>query len=99
MNDNSRSDPDDDAVMERLKMVAGQLTDEDFQRDVPPPELWGAIATQMDRPVSPVVSLRPARRRVWLGAAAAVVAALVVTGGLVISRRDSHGGNVVAEAT
>jgi anti-sigma-K factor RskA len=99
MNDNSRSDPDDAAVVERLKMVAGQLTDEDFQRDVPPPELWGAIAATMDRPANQVITLPRTRRRVWLGAAAAVVAALVLTGGLLISRRDNHSGNVVAEAT
>src|SRR3954454_13147616 len=99
MNDNSRSDPDDAAAMERLKMVAGQLTDEDFQRDAPPSELWGAIAATMDRPANQVVRLQRNRRQMWLGAAAAVIAALVVSGGVLISGRDNGTSNVVAEAT
>ena len=101
MNDNSpadanAADPDDRAV-EQLKMIAAQLSDEDFQRDEPPAYLWGAIAAKMDRPAHEVVSIRQAHRRAWFGAAAVVVAALALAGGLLISggARD----NVVAQAT
>ena len=96
MNDNARSDSDG-AALEQLKMVAGQLTDEDFQRDEPPAQLWGAIAAKMDRPANEVVALRRTRRRAWLGAAAVVAAALALAGGLLISGGDH--GNVVAAAS
>lgn len=96
MNDNARSDPSDAAV-EQLRMVAGRLTDEDFQRDEPPVELWGAIAAKMDRPANQVITLRRTRRRAWLGAAAVVVAALALTGGLLMTRGGSD--NVVSEAS
>lgn len=94
MNDDSRSDPDATAV-EQLKMIAGELTDEDFRRDEPPAHLWGAIAAKMDRPANEVVTLRRTHRRALFGAAAVVLAALAIASGLLISR-DSE--NVVVAA-
>ncbi|MEP7112567.1 MAG: anti-sigma factor [Ilumatobacteraceae bacterium] len=78
-------------------MIAGQLTDEDFQRDQPPGDMWGGIAAKMDRPASEVVSIRRADRRGWFGVAAVVAAALVIAGGLLISGGDRE--NVVAAAS
>jgi anti-sigma-K factor RskA len=101
MNDNLPVDPNaadpDDAVVEQLKVIAGQLSDEDFQRDEPPAHLWGAIAAKMDRPANEVVSIGQPHRRAWFAAAAVVVAALALSGGLLISR--GGGDNVVARAT
>jgi anti-sigma-K factor RskA len=96
MNDNSRSDPDAAAV-EQLKMIAGELTDEDFRRDEPPANLWGTIAGKMDRPANAVVPLRRTHRRALFGAAAVVAAALALASGLLLSRDDSE--NVVAAAS
>ena len=83
--------------IEKLKTIAKQMTDEDFQRDEPPAELWAAIATAMDRPVNEVVTLRRSHRREWLGVAAVVAAALVIGAGLL----GSAGGRdrVVASAS
>ena len=102
MNDNSPSDPNaaadaGAAEVEQLKMIAGLLTDEDFQRDEPPGYLWGAIAAKMDRPANELVAIRPAHRRAWFMAAAVVAAALALAGGLLISR-DGR-GRVVAQAS
>ena len=95
MNEHSPSNSDA-AAIERLNTIAGQLTDEDFHRDAPPPQLWGSIAAKMDRPANEVVTLRQTHRRALLGAAAVVVAALVLAGGLLISGGDRD--NVVAAA-
>lgn len=93
MNDDSLQEPDA-ADMQMLKSIASQVTDEDFERDAPPADLWASIATAMDRPVNEVVTLRRPHRRAWLGIAAAVVLGLVIGGGLLLSERD--GDNVVA---
>ena len=93
MNDDSLQEPDA-ADMQMLKSIASQVTDEDFERDDPPADLWGAIATAMDRPVNEVVTLRRPHRRAWLGVAAAVVLGLVIGGGLLLSAGESD--NVVA---
>lgn len=93
MNDDPQLEPVA-ADMQKLKTIASRVTDEDFQRDEPPAELWTAIATAMDRPVNEVVTLRRPHRRAWLGAAAVVVAGLAVGGGLLRSRDRSD--NVVA---
>jgi anti-sigma-K factor RskA len=101
MNDNSPADPNtadhDDPAVQQLKMIARQLSDDDFLRDEPPAHLWGAIAATMDRPANEVVSMRHARRRALLGAVAVVVAALALAGGLLISGGGRD--NVVAQAT
>lgn len=96
MNENSPLDPDA-ADVDQLKMIAGQLTDEDFQRHEPPAQLWGAIAAKMDRPANEVVTLRPNHRRAWFGAAAVVAAVLALAGGLLL--RDGDRNNVVAAAS
>lgn len=93
MNDDSLQETDA-ADMQMLKSIASQVTDEDFERDDPPADLWGAIATAMDRPVNEVVTLRRPHRRAWLGVAAAVVLGLVIGGGLLLSAGESD--NVVA---
>ena len=84
-----------DPEMQNLKLVAEQLTDEDFRRDQPPADLWAGVAAKADRPTN-VVSLGRPRRRAWLAVAAAVVVALAVTGGWLVS--GSNSGNVVASA-
>ena len=84
MNDDSLPEPVATDLHE-LKTIASRITDEDFQRDQPPAELWTAIATAIDRPVNDVVALRRPHRRAWLGAAAVVVAGLAVGGGLLLS--------------
>ena len=94
---NERSSPDPNAASEQLRMIAGHLTDEDFQRDQPPADMWGAIAAKMDRPANEVVSLRQSHRRAWFGAAAVVAAALALSGGLLISGDDRE--SVVAAAS
>lgn len=91
MNDDS---PTEAADVQRLRAIAGQVTDEDFRRDEPPAEMWAAIATAMDRPVNEVVTMRRPHRRAWFGVAAAVVAGLLVVGGLVLTRDDD--GTVIA---
>ncbi len=96
MNDDSLPEPDA-TDMQMLKAIASRVTDEDFQRDEPPAELWTAIATAMDRPVNDVVTLRRPHRRAWLGAAAVVVAGLAIAGGLLRSARRE--GNIVASTT
>jgi anti-sigma-K factor RskA len=96
MNEHSPAD-EDPAVVEQLKMIAGQLTEEDFQRDQPPAQLWGAIAAKMDRPANEIVTLRPTHRRAWFGAVAVVAAALALTVGLLA--RDGDRENVVASAS
>lgn len=96
MNENSSSDPGA-AAEDQLKMIAGQLTDEDFHRDQPPATLWGGIAAKMDRPTHEVVSIRRPVRRAWLGVAAVLAAALALAGGLLISGGDRD--NVVAAAS
>ena len=96
MNKSSLPNPDDAAV-ERLKAVAGRLTDDDFHRDALPPQLWSAIATEMGRPANPVVSLRERPRHVRMFAAAVVVAVLAIGGGVLVARRDRD--NVVAAAS
>lgn len=96
MNDNSRPDPDASAV-EQLKMIAGELTDEDFRRDEPPAHLWGAIAATMDRPADEVVTLRRSNRRAVFGAAAVIAAAMALAGGWLLSGGDRE--NVVAAAS
>jgi anti-sigma-K factor RskA len=93
MNDDPQLEPVA-ADLQKLKTIASRMTDEDFQRDEPPADLWTAIATTMDRPVNEVVTLRRPHRRAWLGAAAVVVAGLAVGGGLLRSRDRSD--NVVA---
>lgn len=93
MNDDSLQEADA-ADMQMLKSIATQVTDEDFERDTPPTDLWASIATAMDRPVNEVVTMRRPPRRAWLGVAAALVLGLVITGGLLLSERD--GDNVVA---
>lgn len=82
------------ADMQMLKTIASRVTDEDFQRDEPPAELWTAIATAMDRPANEVVTLRRPHRRAWLGVAAVLVAGLAIAGGLLWSAGGSD--NVVA---
>jgi anti-sigma-K factor RskA len=93
MNDDSRPEPIA-TDMQMLKTIASRVTDEDFQRDEPPAELWTAIATAMDRPVNEIVTLRRPHRRAWLGIAAVVVAALAIGGGLL--RSADRNNNVVA---
>jgi anti-sigma-K factor RskA len=93
MNDDSLPEPIVTDV-QKLKSIASRVTDEDFQRDEPPAQLWTAIATAIDRPVNEVVTLRPHHRRAWLGAAAVLLAALVVGGGLLLSA--GRNDNVVA---
>ena len=95
MNDDSPPEPVA-ADMQMLTSIASRVTDEDFQRDEPPAELWTAIATAIDRPVHEVVTLRRPHRRAWLGAAAVVVAGLSIAGGLLWSRGGSD--DVVASA-
>lgn len=81
--------------MQELRAIASQLTDEDFQRDQPPADLWTTIATAMDRPVNEVAMLRRPHRAAWLGAAAAVlIAGLAI--GAVLLRSSGEGGTVVA---
>ena len=96
MNENSSSDPGA-AAEDQLKMIAGQLIDEDFQRDQLPATLWSAIAAKMDRPTNEAVSIRQSHRRAWLGVAAVLAVGLAVTGGLLISGDDRD--NVVAVAS
>ena len=93
MNDDS---PPDTPVsdMHELKAIASRLTDEDFQRDQPPAELWTAIANAMGRPVNEVVTLRRPHRGAWLGAAAVLVVGLAIGVGLL--RSSVGGGDVVA---
>lgn len=93
MNDRPQSEPVD-PEMQRLKIVADRMTDEDFDRVDPPAQMWSGIAAKMDRPASEVAVPRQARRRAWLGVAAAVAAALVIVGGLLVSGSDRD--NVVA---
>lgn len=95
MNDRPQSGPGD-AELQQLKVVAEQLTNEDFRRDAPPADLWAGIAAKVDRPANAVVALRRPRRRAWIGVAAAVVVALSVAGGWLVSGRS--GGVVVASA-
>ncbi len=91
------ADPTASALeIEHLKNTAGQLTDEDFQRDEPPAYLWAAIAAKMDRPANAVVPIRRSHRRARFAVAAAVIAALALTGGLLLSRGGR--GRVVAQA-
>jgi anti-sigma-K factor RskA len=98
MNENSLPDPHAEAVAgEQLKMIAGRLTDEDFQRDQPPANMWSEIAAKMDRPVHEVVPIRRTHRRAWFGVAAVVAAALTLAAGLLISGGD--GESVVAAAS
>jgi anti-sigma-K factor RskA len=72
------------------------MTDEDFRRDQPPPGLWAGIAAKADRPENEVVALPRPRRRAWIGVAAAVVVALAIGGGWLVSGRSN--GIVVASA-
>jgi anti-sigma-K factor RskA len=89
--------PDTDAAdLHDLKLIAGSVTDHDFQRDEVPPELWTAIANELAHPVNEVVKLRTSRRRALLGAAAAVLAVVVTAGGLLATSKTSE--NVVAQA-
>lgn len=97
MNDDSLPEPVT-ADVHRLKSIARRMSDEDFQRDEPPAELWTAIAASIDRPADNVVSLRRPHRRAWLVAAAAVVAGLGIGGGLLLSARGGN-GNVIASTT
>jgi hypothetical protein len=71
--------------LRQLQAIASRITDADYQRDEPPAALWAAIATEMDRPPNDVITLRQARRRAWLGAAAVVVAGMTIAGGLLAS--------------
>jgi hypothetical protein len=87
MSDRPQSEPVD-PELQRLKMIADRMTDEDFVRDEPPAQMWTDIAARMDRPASEVVSLRRPRRRAWLGVAAAVVGALALAGGWLASGSD-----------
>jgi len=93
MSDRPQSEPVD-AELQKLKIVSEQMTDEDFRRDEPPANLWAGIAAKADRPANEVVAIRPPRRRVWLGVAAAVVVALTIAGGLLVWTRGND--NVVA---
>lgn len=93
MNDDSLPEPVA-TDLQKLKTIASRVTDEDFQRDEPPAELWTAIATAMDRPLNEVVTLRRPHRRAWLGIAAVVVAGLAIGGGLLLSA--GRNDNVVA---
>ena len=93
MNDDSAPEPVATDLQE-LKAIASRMTDEDFQRDAPPAELWTAIATAIDHPVNEVVTLRRPHRRAWLGAAAVVVVGLAIGGGLL--RSAGRNDNVVA---
>ncbi len=81
MNDNPRPDGAD-ADLQQLRAIAAHVTDEDFERDDPPDSMWSAIAASAGRPENNVVVLRRTHRRVWLGAAAVVVAGLGIAGGL-----------------
>lgn len=95
MNDDALPEPVP-TDMQKLTSIASRMTDEDFKRDEPPPELWSAIATAIDRPVNEVVTLRRPHRRAWLAVAAAAVAGLAIGGWLSLTagRTDS----VVASA-
>jgi hypothetical protein len=95
MSDDPRPDGVD-AALQRLRAIAGHVTDEDFERDEPPASMWSAIAASAGRPANNVAVLRRTRRRVWLGAVAVVVAGLGIAGGLVVSR--GGGDDVIAEA-
>ena len=94
MNDIPRPDGVD-ADLAQLRAIAGHVTDEDFERDEPPASMWSAIAATAGQPDHNVATLRRTHRRVWLGAAAVMVASLGIVGGLVVSGGDN--GNVVAE--
>lgn len=96
MNDDSPPEPVA-TDLQKLKTIASRMTDEDFQRDQPPAELWTAIASALDRPVNEVVTLRRQHRRAWLGAAAVVVAGLAIGVGLLLSA--GRNDNVVASTT
>jgi anti-sigma-K factor RskA len=87
MNDRPQSEPVD-PQLQKLKMIADRMTDEDFDRVDPPAQMWSGIAAKMDRPASEVVVPRQARRRAWLGVAAAVAASLVIVSGLLVSGSD-----------
>jgi len=79
------SPPDPDAAeVQELKAVARRMTDEDFLRDEPPADLWSSIATAVDRPVTPVTTLRRPKHRAWLAAAAVI--AVVAIGGWLLAR-------------
>lgn len=93
MNDDSLPELDV-TEMQMLKTIASRVTDEDFQRDEPPAELWTAIANAMNRPVNEVVTLRRQHRRAWLGVAAVVVAGLAIGVGLL--RSAGRNDNIVA---
>ena len=86
MNDKPDSESVDPEV-QKLKMIAAHMTDEDFRRDEPPAQMWTDIEAKMGRPANDIIALRRPRRRAWLGVAAAVVAALVVAGGWLVSQR------------
>ena len=94
MNDNPRPDGVD-ADLAQLRAIAGHVTDEDFEREAPPASMWSAIAASAGRPENNVAVLRRTRRRVWLGAAAVVVAGVGIAGGLVVTRGRSD--DVVAQ--
>jgi hypothetical protein len=96
MNDDSPPEPVA-TDLQKLKTIASRMTDEDFQRDQPPAELWTAIASALDRPVNEVVTLRRQHRRAWLGAAAVVVAGLAIGVWLLLSA--GRNDNVVASTT
>ncbi|MEO8264395.1 MAG: anti-sigma factor [Ilumatobacteraceae bacterium] len=94
MNDNQR--PGGAEVdLAHLRAIAGHVTDDDFERDVPPASMWSAIAANAGRPANNIAVVPRTRRRVWLGVAAVVVTGLGIAGGLVVSRgaRD----DVIAE--
>ncbi len=95
MNDNPRPDGAD-ADLQQLRAIAARVTDEDFERDEPPASMWSAIAASAGRPENNVAVLRRTHRRAWLGAAAVVVAALGIAGGLVMTGGGSD--DVIAEA-
>ena len=94
MNDIPRPDGVD-ADLAQLRAIAGRVTDEDFERDEVPVSMWSAIAATAGQPAHNLAALRRTHRRVWLGAAAVVVASLGIAGGLVMSGGDN--GSVVAE--
>ena len=81
MNDNPRPDGAD-TDLQQLRAIAAHVTDVDFERDDPPASMWSAIAVSAGRPETDVAVLRRTHRRVWLGAAAVVVAGLGIAGGL-----------------
>jgi len=81
----------EETQVQQLKSVARHITDEDFQRDQPPPGLWAQIAAAAQRPAaSDTPAHRGVRRRGWIVGVAAAVVAAVIAGVVVSSRHDDR---------